>query len=128
MRAGKTLAVLVLVGLGLMAGCADDDTTTDGIACTAEARSSVTVTVVDGNGDPVTDATVTYTVDGGDPQQAEPFPDGTFVAGWELAGTFTVTAQKDGFLPAQETVTVAMDEVGCHVVSQTVQLVLLPAM
>lgn len=101
-----------------------------GIACTTEARSSVTVKVVDAQGMPVTDAVVTYTVDGGASQNAECVnPLGgmgncqEWVAGYEIAGNFVITATSaDGMKTATQMVTVAKDE--CHVISQTATLTL----
>lgn len=100
------------------------------IACTTEARSSVTVKVVDGMAMPVGDALVTYTVDGGASQNAECFnPLGGmgnceyWVAGYEVAGDFVITATSaDGMKTATQMITVAKDQ--CHVISQSLTLTL----
>ncbi len=101
-----------------------------GVACTTEARSSVTVKVVDAQGMPVSDAVVTYTVDGGASQNAECVnPVGgmgncqEWVAGYEVAGDFVITAASaDGTKMATQMVTVTKDQ--CHVISQTATLTL----
>jgi hypothetical protein len=103
----------------LVAGCGDVD---DGIACTTEARSSVTVSVVDASGAPVTDATVQYSVDKGPMTNCEqPGPDGAYVCGYEQKGSFIITATR-GAMTGTATVTVTADE--CHVIGQTVKITL----
>lgn len=123
--------------LALLAGClfpVGDEDAAPPVACTAEARASVSVTVADAAGAPLGGAVVTWQVDGGPPQPAdcvdfEPGPGGCarFVAGWEVPGTIRVAAAKPGFRAAAATVVVEMDAAGCHVVGREVELRLLPA-
>ncbi|HEY3446689.1 MAG TPA: hypothetical protein VGK67_10015 [Myxococcales bacterium] len=96
--------------------------------CTAEARASVVVTVVDAAEKVVTDAKVTFRVDGGVEQKAE--CQGTYAnmcdkwhAGLEDSGTFVIVATSaDGTKRAEKTVVVKRDE--CHVQTELVMLVL----
>lgn len=123
------VALFIMAGALTILGC-DDDDDDDDVVCTTEARASVMATVIDVSGAPLAGATVTYRVDGGDALEAECFelPDDctVFVAGYEVAGDFTIVAAKEGFQPAEVFVTVDMDEFGCHVITQEVELTLLP--
>lgn len=113
-------AASLLLALG---GCGGTD---EAIFCTAEARASVMVQVVDAAGAPLAGATVSYRVDSGREQAAECYapPDGcsTFVAGREIAGDFSIRAEKVGFQPAAASVTVQRDV--CHVTTGEVVMTL----
>ena len=112
-----------------------DDT---GTACTDIAFASVMVHVVDAAGAPLSGANVTYSVDGAPELPAECADDAgcaNFVAGWEVAGDFTITASID--VPTEDpycwyydtevsTVTVPSTEDGCHVITQDVTVTLDP--
>lgn len=98
--------------------------------CTLEARASVRVTVEDSAGNLQRTAHVSYIRDS-DPEQdatcvdasGSPTGCGIWVAGWELAGDFLITATSaDGTRTAQQQVHVDADE--CHVLTQTVKLTL----
>lgn len=102
-------------------GCPTKDT----VACTQIAIASVVVNVSDEAGEPL-DATVTYTVDGGDPVACESFSAGQYTCGYEVAGDLTVHVLAAGYQDFEETVTVGMTEDGCHVSSETVDAVLYP--
>ncbi len=90
--------------------------------CTTEARSSVSVNVVDENGEPILNAELTYSVDGGPSLDCEIFGDGSSVCGWEASGEIAITATAQGYQSASETVTVESDE--CHVISESLTLTL----
>jgi hypothetical protein len=100
-----------------LAGCGGTD---DTIVCTAEARASVVVQVVDAAGAPLGWATVSYRVDSGPVLAAQCYvpPDGcsTFVAGMEVAGEFAIRAKKAGFQSAAASFTVQRDV--CHVTTR----------
>jgi hypothetical protein len=90
--------------------------------CTLEARTSVGVTVLDARGAPISDATVTYSVDGEREEECVRFPflvDGRYICGWETAGTFRITARR-GAETATATVSVSRGQ--CHVRSESVTL------
>ena len=46
-----------------------------------------------------------------------------FAAGFEVAGDFMIVAQKEGFQQAEVSVTVNLDEAGCHVITQEIVVV-----
>lgn len=111
-------ALVALASFGLL-GCGDE-----AVGCTMEARSSVTVKLVDGTGAPVTDATVTFSVEGGAAEACENLlMDGSYTCGYERSGAITVTATKGADMKTQ-TVTVTMTDDGCHVVGQSITLTL----
>ena len=110
-----------LMPLGLLllaAGCPGDDT-----ACTTEARSSITVAVVDEDGASIDVATATYSVDGGAEIDCEDMSGGSLVCGWEVAGDLTVTVAASGYRTQTFTQRVEADE--CHVVGEVVEITLL---
>jgi len=98
------------------------------VSCTPVSIASVVVTVQDSTGALVTDATVTYQVDGGSEKAArcldvEDAGCSKWVAGWEESGAFVVVATSgDGSKRAEETLTVSKDE--CHVQTEQVTLTL----
>lgn len=123
---------MVLLGF-LAAACSAEGEPPDDMVCTEEARASVMVAVADGAGAPLPGALVTYRVDGGPSLVAEcadpGLPAGAcalFVAGYEVAGEFTLRAEKGGFRPVEATTTVRRDASGCHVITRQVTLALVP--
>ena len=97
-----------------LAGCTVES------ACTEEARSSVTVEVVDASGAPVLDATVTYSVGGAAAKACEnTLMNGSYVCGYEETGDFTITVTR-GAETKTQTLTVTADE--CHVIGKNIQI------
>jgi hypothetical protein len=83
------------LALGLVVfawGCSDDSGM---VTCTDELRSSVRLTVLDPEGQPVTDADVSYSVDGA---EAKPCAaaDVSYTCGLEEEGRFVITAERGG--------------------------------
>lgn len=114
----RTLAI----GLGavmFLAGCPPIEQ-----ACDTMAVASVNVTVVDEAGADVPDATVVFSVDGGADQPCDDFGD-TWACGFEIAGEITVKASAPGLMGDAKTVTIVMEDDGCHVAAQAVTLTLL---
>lgn len=95
------------------------------IACTDLAAFSVTAVVVDERGVAQQGATVTYTVNGGEEAPCDAIDSG-YACGSEQVGTIAVFARKDGYHDATAQATVVQDDLGCHVLTQVVQLVLKP--
>ncbi|MRG96205.1 hypothetical protein [Polyangium spumosum] len=89
------------------------------VACTLIATVSVTVEVVDGTGAPVTDADLTYTVNGGPSKPCEQVFENSYDCGTEEAGDFVITANRDASTKTAS-VTVTADE--CHVIGQTLTM------
>ncbi|WP_396267225.1 hypothetical protein [Ideonella sp.] len=91
-------------------------------ACTAEARVSVVLSIVDDLNAPVAAADVSYRVDGGAAQTLVCGASGACNIANEISGVFAVSASKSGYLPASGTVTVNRD--ACHVITQKLTLTL----
>lgn len=115
-----------------LAACGDKDAEDSGggVACTEEARSSVTVSLVDDAGAAIpaeAEPVVEYAVDGGAAVPCDSMDGASFVCGYEVAGELTISASASGFAPASEVVEVPMTADGCHVESQSLTLALSPA-
>lgn len=100
--------VAVLVSAAALSACGGGD---KAVLCTAEARTSVMVSPVDGQGRPLTGVQVSYRVDGG--ALFSLTCDTSCAVGVERAGSFSLTASKAGYATATSTVQVLADV--CHV-------------
>lgn len=122
MRTFALCTPLAAVAL-LLAGCPPQ------VACTTIAIASVNVTVVDGSGAAVPGVQVFYDAGEGE-QPCESFGDGagetSFSCGWEIDGDITVFARAAGFQEGSDTVTVLMTDDLCHVIGESIEIVLLP--
>jgi hypothetical protein len=104
------------------------------IVCTEEARSSVTLKILDsGTGEPVSEATITYSVDGGSDTSlectdVEEFVDncGSFPLTYEVDGTFEITVSSPGYADKTRTITIEMTADGCHVVGKVLTFNMTP--
>ena len=104
--------------------------------CDASAMASVTISVTDLDGEPLSPTALTYTVDGGQAQDAECMNAdcSSAVAGWEQAGAFAITAVLDEELEGapccwyldSQTVEVEVTQGECHVDGQQVEIQLDP--
>ena len=120
LRIALSFAMISLLGL---TACGTDSIGPDG-ACTLEARSSVTVKVVDMAGAVIADAVVTFSVNGAAAETCEAFPDGTsYTCGFEREGQFSITATKGADTKTQA-VTVTKTADGCHVEGQSITITL----
>lgn len=95
---------------------------TDDVVCTAEARASVMLTVVDAKNNKLPDVSVSYSVDKASPKMLICEPNGECVLEYEVPGEFLITASKAGYLPAASTVKVTRG--ACHVNTERVVLTL----
>ena len=128
----RALLLALLASLPLFVPACD----VGGTDCTTQAVASVSITLQDAEGNPVSASEITYTVDGGAEQSAECMDDDctTAVAGWEVAGDFVITAIYDEPHPTDEccwyydsaTAEVSVAEGECHVDGQTLALTLDP--
>lgn len=112
----KSLCLPVLLALSACGGGDDEG------ACTAEARVSVALTIVDDLNAPVAAADVSYSVNGGAAQTLVCGSSGACNVANEVSGVFAISASKSGYLPASGTVTVERD--ACHVITQKLTLTL----
>jgi hypothetical protein len=111
-------SLLTLLLAAPLAGCPLDP-----IACDTSAYTSVVVHVSEEGGGAV-DATVTFSVDGGEFADCMDNGDGAWACGWEQAGDITIRVEAASHTTFEETVTVEQGE--CHVVTQTVDAALVP--
>ena len=97
------------------------------VNCTADARTSLILTVVDADtGDPVTTAEVAFTIDGDGPFQPQWQEAGAkFPLGMEAAGTFEVTVTAEGYMTLVEQFEIDEDE--CHVITEEATVELVPS-
>lgn len=91
-------------------------------ACSTLAAASVGVTATDMDGNALTDATATWSLDGVEQGDCEAMGTGSLICGWEAAGEIEVTVSADGYVPASKSVTIEKDASGCHVVQQNLEL------
>ena len=115
----RTLATLV--ALIPLVACDDGGNNVD---CDAMAVASVQVEVVDDQGDPVPDATGSFTTQAGLSGDCESLS-GELVCGWEVGGTMDITIRADGFVDAEEQVDIEEGE--CHVVTEFLTVALVPS-
>jgi len=87
------------------------------------AAASVTVSVADEEGAAVADATVRFSVDGGDFSSCDSVGD-SWACGWEVAGDITIEVAAPGF--ETQTASAQIEDGECHVVSQSLDIILLP--
>lgn len=128
-----TKLVLSMALLAALFGCGVDNGTGnkgkegDGdIVCIALYTPSVIATIVDVSSDPLPDATVTYMIDDAGPYPADDSYGNNFIAGYETTGDFVVMAEHDGYSTNTGSATVVMDDAGCHVLTQEIEIALTP--
>ena len=97
------------------------------VSCTADVVPSVMVSVSDEDGAAIADAQVSYAPLSED-IEAESIDcwgfDDAFYCGEELPGVFNITAEAAGFQVGNAEITVEMDELGCHVITESVDFIL----
>lgn len=117
MNRALKVALPIVALLGFTA-CEEVTPLPDTVDCTAEARVSVSVEVVDEAGADIA-AEVFY--DAGDGEQpCEDWGDGSYACGFEVGGDLLIRAQAEGYQDASETVFVDSDE--CHVIGESLVL------
>jgi hypothetical protein len=121
-KAGGIAGVFSILAIPTLVACGGGEEVR---FCTAEARTSVQLTIVDPVGASLSDFTVTYRVDNGAAKSMscnifQPCP-----IEFEVSGVFTITAEKAGYKPSSGTVAVTRDE--CHVSTERLTLTLMPA-
>jgi hypothetical protein len=96
------------------------------ISCTAEARTSVVLTITDAEtGEEVEEATVTVLIDGEESNEVETFGSGRYLLGVERDGTFEVTVSAAGYESVTNEYEVTADE--CHVTTVEDAVALVPS-
>jgi hypothetical protein len=102
--------------------CSCGASNNDGIACTAEARASVMLTVIDVNNNYLPDVFVSYSVDNSSPRTQICESNGVCLLEYETQGEFSITASKAGYLSTSATVNVSRST--CHVNTERIVLTL----
>ena len=108
--------MLVFGAMLFQASCSDDD---EPITCTLEPWTSVVATVFDVDGSAVSDADVSYAVDGSEARACEKLIGGAYRCGVEAAGSFEIRAV---YGSASKAVSVRVEREECHVITQTVSI------
>ena len=122
------LFALGFLALGAIAAC-DTECDQDGqgpAVCTDEAVTSVLLTLEDDGGGAVSDATVSYSVDGSATAPCDEGSQGTYFCGAEQLGCFRITVAADGFDPVDAEIVVD-DSDECHVLTEELTLFLVPS-
>lgn len=114
----------------LMVGCASEsiDQSSNIVECPDFAVESMQLTVVDEEGNEITDATVTVT-DGDFSRNLEFWDDdegvGYYGQLWERAGTYQLTVEKEGYVThIEEVVVTSTGGICSHVITEQVEVVL----
>tara|TARA_B100001093_G_scaffold425910_1_gene419584 strand:+ start:335 stop:700 length:366 start_codon:yes stop_codon:yes gene_type:complete len=105
-------------------GCANKEEDTAYIICTSEISFSVYVTFYNETGGVVDNAEPSVSVDGGSAIACEEDSIGGHYCGEELEGEVTVSLVVDGYELVEETVTVEAND--CHVITEIVDITLVP--
>lgn len=98
-----------------------------GVDCTAEVVPSVRVSVFDEDGAAIEGAQVSHAPlsdDIGAESIECTLSGAAFSCGDDVPGDYEIMAQAEGFQVGSASVTVEMDEIGCHVVTQSVDITL----
>ncbi len=106
----------LFIGFATLTGCFNEPHT-----CTAEERSSVTVDLVDPEGNPIEGASVEFLWED-IIEDCSDLGGGAYICGWEQGGEITVFADAEGYEPNEAILEVASDE--CHVITETLEITL----
>ena len=117
----RALWLILLISSALLSACGSGKTGDD-VVCTAEARSSISLTVLDTLGLPIRTYDVAYQIDKGATQNISCNSSGACAIEYEKSGVFSMTVSKPGFNSTSLDVTVTRD--ACHVNTQNVTLTL----
>ena len=120
MRRSIVAGALALV-FGISA-CDDDPT---GVACTADFRYGLSITVLEGSGGPAAEGAEGIAVDGSYQETLMMVGPDALVGAGERPGTYDITVSKFGYMTwSAENITVTADE--CHVIPVSLDAVLIP--
>lgn len=98
------------------------------LTCNTMAYFSVTMELLDEDGSPISDAEISYTVDGVEGQAVENFGSGEYSIGTEESGDFEISIQVTIDDPADgccvdegsATISLTIEEDECHVIPQSI--------
>lgn len=123
--AHRLVRPIAVGALALLMTACGGGSTADGLACIAEARPSVLLTVVDPQNAPLAGVTASFQVNGGSAQSQACDANGLCALALDLAGEFSISASRSGYLPASGTLRVSRDT--CNVITARLTLTLRPA-
>ncbi len=106
----------------LLTACGADDNSKIDEVCTTEARSSISLTVLDTLGLPIRAYDVAFQINNGAMQKVSCDSNEACAIEYEKSGLFSMTVSKPGFNATSLDVTVTRD--ACHVMTQRVTLTL----
>ena len=105
--------------------CENKNEDSSSLICSSDIAFSVYVTIYDDNGQVRTNASPTYSVDGGSEGSCEQDGIGGYYCGEEQTGNVTIHVNVEGYEPVEESVVVEADE--CHVKMETMNINLTPS-
>ncbi len=121
----KKLLVVFFVALCFACSGDDDAVAQDPVACTEEFVFGLSVQVRDAVTNAIIPGDVTVVAQDGSYTETLSFIFDTHVGAGERPGSYTLTATKEGFMTKMEgPVVVVMDEAMCHVITQSVTILL----
>lgn len=113
--------LIFLASSAILTACGSGNGSDD-LACTAEARSSVSLTVLDTLGLPIRTYDVAFQINNGAMQNVSCNSSDACAIEYEKSGVFSMTVSKPGFNSTSLDVTVTRD--ACHVMTQHATLTL----
>ena len=115
----KNIGSIALISLLFGCGSKEDSGEIDDIACTASIEFSVYATIYNEAGEVIENASVSYSAEAmsGD---CEVDSIGGHYCGEEQSGEVTILVSAEGYVDAEETVTVGADQ--CHVITENLDI------
>jgi hypothetical protein len=109
--------------LGLFMACEEEAT------CTADIKYSVQMSLEDQDGNPITDADISYIIDGVEGEFVEEMSGGTYAVGEEEAGEFEISIAVHLEYPNDEccwaegaaTISLTVEADECHVIPELIE-------
>jgi hypothetical protein len=120
-----SVVLILLPSLALDGQCDQFNIGPGGDVCTTEVVPSVVLAITDGNGDAVSSASIVFAIDGTQTFEGSCDGDcGQVVLAYEAVGQFDIAVRAPGYLRADESVVVELDEAECHPVTEDVDFAL----
>ncbi len=73
----------------------------------------------------MSESSIKYTIDSRPEKLATTERGGLYQIEWDVPGLYVITASRDGYTPVTKAVNVPMDDENCHVVTQSVDFILI---
>ncbi|MBN2561640.1 MAG: hypothetical protein JXQ75_11990 [Phycisphaerae bacterium] len=117
--------LLLLPTLATSGTCDQIKIGSDGQLCSSDPVASVVLAITDAEGETIPAATIVFSIDGG-----QSYIGGctgncdSVVLAFDAVGRFEIAVSALGYVTAEQSVVVEMDDVGCHPVTREVSMVL----